>query len=263
MQIEVHNYAMYYEDQGSGIPLLLIHGFPLNSQLWKPQIEGLSDIARVLAPDLPGHGRTEAKEGPYWMDELAEDMDAFLDELEITVPVVVAGLSMGGYIALAYHRQHSSRMAGLILASTRAEADPPQTKQNREKVAEIARKQGVKPIVDDMLPKLLSPKTRDERPEIVQQARDIMEQTSVEGIVGASLGMKDRPDSSETLDKIMLPTLIIHGADDRVVPLSRAEEMHKRIVKSRLEVISDAGHLVNLEQPDRFNEIIRDFLSTL
>ena len=126
MQLLVNDFIMSYTDAGVGIPLLFIHGFPLNRHLWNPQVAGLADVARVLAPDLRGHGGSQPIPGAYTMDIFADVLNSFLDELGITQPVVVCGLSMGGYTAFAFYRKYSQRMAGLILTATRAAGDSPQ-----------------------------------------------------------------------------------------------------------------------------------------
>lgn len=267
MQIQLDNLSMHYSDQGNGQVLLLIHGFPLNRRLWQPQISSLSDVARVIAPDLRGHGDTPPKpfqnQRLYPMNLLAEDCICLLDALQIFQPVVVAGLSMGGYVAFALYRNYPQRVARLILVSTRATADTPEGKANREKAAEVALQEGAPAIAQSMLPRMLAPQTYTNRPDLVETVMGIMKVTSVEGTVGALLGMKDRPDSTTALSEISVPTLIIHGAEDQIIPLDEVQTMHARIPDAILRIIPDAGHLVNLEQPKLFNQAVRDFLPNI
>ncbi len=263
MRLQIHNFSMSYIDQGKGLPILFVHGYPLNGRMWQPQVEGLSGVARSLAPDLRGHGASQPVPGPYWMDLLADDLNAFLDALQITRPVVICGLSMGGYVTLAFQRQFSPRLAGVILTATRAGADSPEGKAGRDKAAELARKEGVEAIVAAMLPKMLSPKTYEKKPELVQTVRSILEETSLEGVIGDLMGMKERPDLTPTLAEIELPTLILHGADDQLIPFREAEAMRDAIPNASLEILPDAGHLLNLEQPEQFNEAVRRFLAGL
>ena len=169
MQIQLHDIRLAYNDQGQGQPLLFIHGYPLNRRMWQPQISGLEKDARALALDLRGHGDSQATPGPYPMSLLADDCAAFLDALSIQCPVLVCGLSMGGYVAFAFYRQHSSRVAGLVLAATRPGPDTPESQANRDKSAALARQQGVSAIAASMLPKLLSPGTYQNQPELVKQ----------------------------------------------------------------------------------------------
>jgi pimeloyl-ACP methyl ester carboxylesterase len=254
---------MAYTDRGNGLPIVFIHGYPLNRYLWEPQTEALSDTMRVLAPDLRGHGESQAVPGPYSMGMFANDLNAFLDALQINQPVVVCGLSMGGYVTFEFHRKYAHRMAGLILTATRATADSPEGRAARDQAAQTAQQQGIPAIIDGMLAKLVSPTTYQERPELLKRIRQIMLKTSLDGVLGALMGMKTRPDSTATLRQIELPALIIHGADDQIVPLKEAQAMQAAIPDARLEVIPKAGHLLNLEQPDLFNPIVREFITAI
>jgi pimeloyl-ACP methyl ester carboxylesterase len=263
MFYQVNGFKLAYQSEGQGIPLLLIHGFPLNSQMWEPQIRSLSNQASVLAPDLRGHGDSEPVEGPYSMDMLADDCISLLDALDIEQPAVVCGLSMGGYITLAFYRRHPDRVRGLILAATRAGADSPEGKANRDKAIAKAKEEGTTAIASSMLPKMLAPKTYESKPDLVEHVDNIMTSTSVPGIVGALEGMKQRPDSTPLLGNINVPTLILHGEDDQLIPAQDAQEMHAAIADSSLNLISNAGHLLNLEQPEKFNHLVREFVENL
>ena len=277
MHIDVNGLMLAYEEVGNGgrankfaapterrlgdeLPVLFIHGYPLNRRIWQPQLEGLSGAARALALDLRGHGESQSVPGPYWMDTLADDCAGFLDALGITRPVVVCGLSMGGYVAMAFYRQHGLRLAGLILTATRAGADSDEGKANRDKAAQLAREEGPLAIAESMLPKILSPKTYDRKPELVGSVRKIMESTPVEAILGDLIGMRERPDSMLTLEEVQLPTLILHGADDQIIPVKEAEAMHRAVSGSQIEIIPNAGHLLNMEQPEMFNHAVRKFV---
>jgi pimeloyl-ACP methyl ester carboxylesterase len=263
MELVLPELRMMFEDHGSGMPLLLIHGFPLNREMWRPQIEDLSSVAHVIAPDLRGHGETPPSGDVSTMDLLADDCLAVLEALAIDKPAVVCGLSMGGYIALAFYRRNRTRVAGLVLAATRAGADSVEGKANRDRLAAQAKEDGSQAVIDAMLPKMLSPKTNSENPDLVARVETIMLQTSVEGIVAALMGMKERPDSTSWLEQIAAPTLILHGADDQLIPPAEAENMHAAIKGSQLRIIPDAGHLLNLERPEVFNLAVIEFLSQL
>ena len=144
MHMRINGFSISYTEQGNGIPLLLIHGFPLNKDMWAPQIQALSGVARVLAPDLRGHGDTRPTSGPSTMSLLANDMNAFLDKLSIRQSVVLCGLSMGGYIAFEFYRRFSQRVRGLILAATRAAADTPEGRRGRDTLAQQIKNSGIK-----------------------------------------------------------------------------------------------------------------------
>jgi 3-oxoadipate enol-lactonase len=257
------DFIMAFQDSCDKPTLLLIHGFPLNSSMWSPQLDDLANFVRVIAPDLRGHGQSDAIAGPYSMELLADDCADLLAHLNVATPFVVCGLSMGGYIALEFYRRYGEHVAGLILTATRAGADSAEGKANRDKMAEMAKREGVTAVADAMLPKLLSPANFADDKELVEFARQMMEGASLEGVVGALAAMRDRPDSTPTLPTIDVPVLIIHGADDQLIPVSEAEAMAKAVPDGRLLIIPHAGHLPNLEQPDAFNDAVIDFLESL
>lgn len=263
MNIQVGNTKLNVEDRGSGSVLLLIHGFPLNLEMWRQQIENLSNHKRVIAVDLRGHGHSPPTPGPYSMDLLADDCAAVLDTLGVDGPVVVCGLSMGGYVSFALYKRHPQIISALILAATRAGSDSDQARANREKAIADTKQHGPQPVLDNMLKILLAPDTYKLKPELVKNLADIISLTSTEGIVSALEGMKDRPDSTILLGQINLPTLIIHGAQDQIITLNESESMASGVKNSRLEIIPAAGHLPNLEQPEMFNSIVSEFLASI
>ncbi len=263
MRLSLETGFLAYKKAGNGIPLLFIHGYPLSRKIWQPQMAALSDMAAMIAIDLRGHGESYPFDPPYPMELLADDCKQLIDHLGIETPIVVCGLSMGGYITMALYRKFPEFFAGMILTSTRAGADSPQGKANRDVAVDNVRDQGVPFIVDGMLPKMVSPVTLASKTQLVSSIRGIMLETSVNGVIGALQGMRDRPDSSPTLSKVSIPTLIVHGADDQMIPVSEAEAMHGQIRNSRLVVIPQAGHLPNMEQPDQFNQAVREFLQSL
>ncbi len=254
---------LVYEQAGKGVPLLFIHGYPLSRKIWQSQVTGLSDIAQIITVDLRGHGASYPFEPPYTMDMLAEDCQQLLDASGIKPPLVVCGLSMGGYVTMALYRAYPQLFAGMILTSTRAGADSPEGKANREVAVKNVREHGVAFIADGMLPKTVSPLTLASRPQLVSAIRDIMLETSVNGVIGALQGMRDRPDSTSLLAATSCPVLIVHGADDQIIPLKEAQAMQSQIPSSNLIAIPQAGHLVNMEQPEKFNQAVREFLQAL
>ena len=253
-------FDMSYEDSCDRVPVLLIHGYPLSNILWDIQINDLADIARLIAPDLRGHGMTDPAEPPYSMGLFAEDCASLLDHLGLTGPVVVGGLSMGGYVAFEFYRRYPERVAGLILAATRAAADSTEVKEARDKAAGVAIAEGTAAIAEGMLPKMLAPGNYEAQPELVEYVREMMLETSEDGVVGALAAMRDRPDSIPDLSAIDVPVLILHGQEDQLIPLAEAEAMETALPSAKLVVVAGAGHLPNLEQPDIFNDAVREFL---
>ncbi|MCA9943881.1 MAG: alpha/beta fold hydrolase [Ardenticatenaceae bacterium] len=257
------DFVMAFQDSCDKPALLLIHGFPLSSQMWEPQLDDLADFVRVVAPDLRGHGHSDSVPGPYSISQLADDCADLLGHLNVATPFVVCGLSMGGYIALEFYRRYPEHVAGLILAATRAGADSAEGKAGRDKAAELAKTEGATAVSAGMLPKMLAPQNYEADEELVDYVKEIVSTASLNGVVGALAAMRDRIDSTPMLGDIEVPVLILHGADDKLIPVSEAELMHKAIPNSELVVIPEAGHLPNLEQPDIFNDAVIDFLEEL
>lgn len=255
--------TLHYEERGAGVPLLLIHGFPFSGQMWAAQMAGLAGGARVLVPDLPGFGKSPAIRASSTVDQYAEDCFGVLDALDIMEPAVIGGLSLGGYVALAAARLFPLRVRGLILASTRAGADSAEGKANRDKTIAQVKANGPLVVAESMYPKFLSPANYEEQPRVAGQVRDIMRGATPEGVIAALGAMRDRPDSSGLLPNLHMPMLIIHGKDDQLIPPSEAEAMAKAIPHNELRLLAKAGHLPNLEQPEEFNRLVKEFLSLL
>lgn len=261
-QIKVDDKELAFEDTGTGPAVVLIHGYPFNRSLWREQVEALSNEYRVVTPDLRGFGDSESSPGTLTMDQMAQDVAAVMDSLEIQ-HAVIGGLSMGGYVALAFYKQFPERVDALVLADTRPQADSEEAKQTRAQQAEKALKEGMAGIADGMLPKLLTPETVSKHPEVVKRVRDMMLKAKPEGAAAALLGMASRDDHTKALSVIKVPTLILVGKDDALTPLADSETMHREIPGSQLVVIEGAGHVSNFEQTTVFNDALTKFLEGL
>lgn len=248
-----------YDDSGTGAPLLLIHGFPHDRSLWAPQGRGLAGQARCIAPDLRGFGESTPSP-PFSMDRYADDLAALLDLLRVD-RAVVGGLSMGGYIALAFWRRHRRRVRGLILANTRAGADSAEARDRRQRMIALAREHGSSAIAEAMLPGMIGKTSREKSPELVAAVHRMMSSAPVAGVVGALEAMMERPDSTPTLGTIDVPVLVVTGEEDALIPAAEARAMHADIRGSQFEVIAGAGHLSNLERPAAFNHVVSEFLA--
>jgi len=255
----INDIQMAYTDTGNGRPVVLIHGYPFNRTMWNEQVAALSNSYRVIAPDLRGLGESDASDGPVTMDQMARDIALLLDHLGVA-RATIAGLSMGGYVALAFYKQLSSRVHALVLADTRAQADTEEAKQTRAQQAEKALAEGMAGIADAMLPKLLTPETVSKHPEVVKRVRDMMLKTKPEGAAAALRGMAQRDDQTHLLPKISVPALIIVGSDDAITPVADSEKMHQAIAGSHLVVVENAGHVSNIERTAQFNQALLDFL---
>ncbi|HEX8161306.1 MAG TPA: alpha/beta fold hydrolase [Pyrinomonadaceae bacterium] len=253
---------MAYDEAGSGVPVVLLHGFPFNRTMWRDQVAALKDSHRVVAPDLRGHGETTVPTEPATMEEMARDVAALLDELQIGRPVL-GGLSMGGYVALAFCRLFPRRVRALVLADTRPQADTEAAKLAREETARRALAEGMTPICDAMLPKLLSHTTHMKHPEAVERVREMILATKPEGAAAALRGMAARRDQTGLLADILQPTLVVVGGEDQITPPADSELMRREIRGSRLEVIEGAGHVSNVERPAEFNAALTKFLRDL
>jgi pimeloyl-ACP methyl ester carboxylesterase len=250
-----------YDDVGTGLPVVFIHGFPHNRTLWAPQLGGLLTRARCVAPDLRGFGESEIN-GPYTMDSYADDVINVLDALHIG-RAVIAGLSMGGYVAFALWRRHRDRVRALILADTRAGADSDETRAKRREMIALARSRGSGAVADAQIAGMVGRTTREKHPDIADAVHQMLAVAPVEGVVGALEAMMERPDSTPTLATIDVPTLIIVGEEDVLTPPKEARAMHEQIAGSRLEILASAGHVSNVERPAAFNHVASEFLGVL
>lgn len=256
----VNRVEIAYDDVGSGPVVVLLHGYPFNRTLWRNQVAALQENHRVIVPDLRGHGASGVIPGPASMELMAGDIAGLLDNLKIE-RATIGGLSMGGYVALAFCRLFPFRVLSLILAATRAQADTDEAKQNRAVQAAKARSEGMEGIADALLPKMLTAETVAKRPEIVKHLRGMMASTSPEGAAAALQGMATRLDQTSFLPEIVAPTLILVGSEDAITPPADAELMNREIQGSRLQIIERAGHVLNLEKPEEFNAAVGRFLS--
>ncbi|MDQ2669220.1 MAG: alpha/beta fold hydrolase [Gemmatimonadota bacterium] len=237
--------------------LLLVHGFPLDRTMWAPLLDALDGTFRI-APDLRGFGRSDAPDLGYSMATYADDLVALLDSLGVD-RAVICGLSMGGYIAFELARRSRERLLGLVLMDTRADADSPEARRNRDATAQQARERGPAPIADAMMGRLLSERT----PRVLaERVRAMIMHTPVAGLTGALGAMRDRADSTPLLGELDgIRTLVVVGEDDSITPPAVAREMAAGIPGARLEVISGAAHLPPLEQPRTTAKLIAEFVT--
>ena len=253
-----------YEDDGPGPVVVLLHGFPLDLTMWVSQQQTLGSLYRVISPDLRGHGRTAAPEGIYTIDGMADDVVETLDALGLTQPVVVGGLSMGGYLALSIAARYPDRVRGLMLMNTRAGADTPETARVREDLAiQVEALDSAEPVVATMLPKMFGGSTRANRPEVVAQVREVMSRTQPRTIASTLRGMAVRPDRTGQLGQIAVPTLVMAGSDDAMIPLAESHAMAQAIPGAELVMVADSGHLAPLENPAVANAAMMRFLGSL
>ncbi|BBC34832.1 Hydrolase, alpha/beta domain protein [Streptomyces graminofaciens] len=250
-----------YEDKGSASPttppLVLIHGHPFDRTMWHPQIDAFATTHRVIAPDLRGYGTSPVVPGITPLSTFAEDIATLLDDLGVT-DFVLAGLSMGGQIAMECYRLFPHRVRGLVLADTFPAAETEEGKRTRNAMADRLLREGMGTYADEVLYKMVAPYADA---EVAAHVRRMMTATDPRGAAAALRGRAERPDYRELLTRVTVPALVVVGADDEYTPVTDAEAMHAALSDSTLHVIADAAHLPNLERPADFNKALEDFLT--
>jgi 3-oxoadipate enol-lactonase len=256
-----------YDEAGSGAPLLLLHAFPLDRQMWAPQLEALADGARVVAIDLPGFGESPsanpsgfAEGTSFSIEGVADVVAEFLAARDIP-RAVVCGLSMGGYVALALARKHAGKISGLILADTRAGVDDSTARANRDRSIALVNEKGSSVLFETMSAKVLSDSVREGKPDLIARLKGIAAKQPPASVVAALAALRDRPDANPGLAAIAVPTLVLVGEHDAVTPPLAAANLSAQIRGSKLVHIPGAGHLSNVENPDAFNAAVRSFLA--
>lgn len=252
--------ALSYDDNGCGLPVVLIHGFPLCRRMWRPQVAALTKAGcRVITPDLPGFGQSPPLQGPVSMEAYADAVIALLDTLEIE-RAVIGGMSMGGYVLLNLVERCPQRIAAALYLVTRAAADDPAGKVRRGDMAGAVSggDRGVVPATFEKL--LFAPDIPRRKPKLVAEVRAWMETATPEGTIGGLLAMRDRRDYLAALPGLAVPALVIGAGADAAVPAAHAEALAAGLPDAVLDIIPGGGHMVNLEQPTLFNGILLGFL---
>ncbi|HRN37853.1 MAG TPA: alpha/beta fold hydrolase [Flavobacteriales bacterium] len=250
---------LHYGEAGTGLPLVLLHGFPLDHTLWFPQLESLAGVARVIAPDLRGFGRSPEASATTAMEVHAQDVKQLLDRIGIT-RAVVGGLSMGGYVALAFAEMYPEMLQGLILCNTRAVADGEAARRRREITALKALDGGVPELSRNMVGQLISIHSAKAQPGLGRLVEAMLIRQSASAWAASSRGMAIRPDRTPLLAKLQVPALVITGSRDTLILPAESEAMAAKLPHAELVVIPDVGHLSNLEAPSAFNAAVRKFL---
>lgn len=265
---QLSDISIAYQEAGGGDEvLLLVHGFPLDHTMWSGQLAALSDEFRVVAPDLRGFGQTplsasdeQDPQAIVTMRQYADDLAELLDVLAITEPINFCGLSMGGYIAWQFVQQFRQRLKRLILCDTKAAADSAEAADNRHKVAEKVLLHGSEFLAEALMIKLISDGTATKFPETAARIRQMILNAPPESVAAAQRGMAARPDMSDILPQLDLPTLVLVGSDDAISPPSEMRGIADALPQAEFIEIAGAGHMCPMERPDKVNAALREFL---
>jgi len=247
---------------GEGEAIVLIHGHPFDHSMWQPQIDAFSDRFKVIVPDLRGYGKSNLPEtSTTRFEDYATDILLLLDVLGVN-SFHVAGLSMGGQLAMETYRQAPSRVKSLILADTFASLDTPEAKKARNEGADRMEREGMGGYASESIHKMIKAEHVTTMPEVAAHVMRMMTSTNPKAAATAMRARSERIDHlTEVLPKIEIPVLVVVGRQDEFTPVAKAEEMHAALKNSKLIIIEDAGHMPNLERPGKFNEIVLEFLS--
>jgi pimeloyl-ACP methyl ester carboxylesterase len=255
----LHGHDIYYEESGNLTPVIMLHGFPLSSEIWAPIREPLAETCRIVTPDLRGHGFSAKPAGNYSMDTLAEDVGALADHLGFE-RFILGGHSMGGYIALRFAAGNRDRLSGIILVDTRAAPDTDEGKAKRLSAIEKIRHEGPGAFLDGFVPSLLGETTRADNPALIDRVRQIASRVPDHVLAACLKGMMDRPDSRELLPNLGVPALVVVGEEDTLTPPDSAREMARLLPDAELVVIPSAGHTPSLEAPDATAKAIAEYM---
>lgn len=266
--ITIRGKTLFYEDRGQGFPLLFGHSYLWDHEMWKPQLAALSSEYRCIAPDLWAHGRSDPPpEIPYSLEWMAEDHWALMQALGLQRFAIV-GLSVGGMWGIHLALNHPEAVAALVLMDTYVGAEPEEKRLRYFGMMDVVQKAGSfpPPILDAVAPIFFSPVTLQQKPELVDRFRSAVAAIPPEripGVLHIGRAIFGRASILDRVSELRMPVLILVGADDQARPPDEAAEMARRIPGARLEVIPEAGHISNLEQPERVTESIRNFLQTV
>ncbi|MEU5363390.1 alpha/beta fold hydrolase [Streptomyces sp. NPDC005925] len=258
----VNGATLHYDDLGpsDGVPVALVHGHPFDRSLWAPQAEALVAAGyRVVLPDLRGYGDSDVTPGKVFLSGFADDLAALLDHLGVA-RAVVGGVSMGGQIAMQFHRCHPERVRALVLSDTSAPAETAEGRESRNRLADRLLAEGMGGYADEVIDKMLAAYNVTALPEVAARVLAMMRATDPRGAAAAVRGRAERPDYRDSLPAVGVPTLVVVGADDAYTPVAQAEDICRLVPHSVLRVVDDAGHLPSAEQPGRFNAVLLEFL---
>jgi pimeloyl-ACP methyl ester carboxylesterase len=259
MRVDLGTVALEVEDHGEGVPVVLLHGFPLSAAIWTPIRTAVEQAARLITPDLRGFGASDKPDSGYAMFQLADDVVRLADALGLD-KFVLGGHSMGGYVALRVAADHRDRLAGLVLVDTRAEADSTEGRQRRDAALSRIAAGDAEAFLDEFVANLVGASTKARAPRVLSELRAIAGAAATRAVAGCLAGMRDRPETLSVLSALGLPALVIVGAEDSVTPVESAKAMVAAMAGAELVVIPSSGHTPSVERPIPTSEAILGFL---
>jgi 3-oxoadipate enol-lactonase len=245
--------SLNYKESGQGVPVILLHGFPFNHSIWDQVVTQLAESARLICPDLRGHGISPAPDGIYTMESMASDITLLMDTLSIEKAILV-GHSMGGYISLAFIAEYPQRCIGLGLIASGASADLPEKRISRYQTIADLEVNGTNTICSSM------PDSLTDTPEVKSKVIEMICMTPIHGLIGSLKGMAERPDRMNLLPAITVPTLIVAGHNDKIIPIEAAKNMAHKIPDCKLEIIQGAAHMPMLETPMALSNALKNLI---
>jgi len=249
-------------DGPSDAPVMVLnHTLATSRQMWRAQIAHFSPKYRVVSFDMRGHGESAAPDFPYSLEMLADDVVGVLDNLGVEHPAAYIGISIGGMIGQALGLRHPKRFSALVLCSTTSRT-PPEAQAALDQRIEAVKRDGIEGQVQPTLERWLSAEFRTKDPDTTKWVADMIRGTPATGMVGCLHAIKAL-DYLEQLQQIALPTLVVAGEKDPGTPVAAAQAIHERIAGSQLAIIPDCLHQTPIEAPDRFNQIVSEFLASL
>lgn len=261
MKSTINSTGIFHTAAGdpAALPVVFLHGFPFSHEMWSGQVAAIADNYRAVTYDVRGHGQSDVGDGQYTIELHVDDLIALLDHLKIEKAVLV-GLSMGGYIALRALERNSERVRAALLCNTRSEADSNETKLKRAAGIANVKRNGTAVFADEFVRGVFAAKTLKTKPEVVDQIRRSIARMSPLAIAGTLLALAARTDTTKSLSRIKVPSMILVGEHDTITPPAAAQAMHEKIPNSELHLIPRAAHMSNLENPEVFNEKLLSFL---
>jgi pimeloyl-ACP methyl ester carboxylesterase len=253
-------HTLFYRDEGSGLPVILLHGFAEDGSIWNKQTEQLKANYRLLIPDLQGSGRSSVLTDETSMEEMAEDLLLLLDR-EGLQQCVLIGHSMGGYISLAFAEKYPERLKGLGLFHSTAYADTEEKRSTRRKSIEFIKKNGSSAFIRQSTPNLFAPETRNDHPELIDEMIDRYSNFSPDSLVCYYEAMIRRPDRTAVLERVKNPVLFVIGSHDQAVPPQQALQQSHIPALSHIHILHHSGHEGMLEEPGQSYRILQSYLN--